>query len=159
MHASFDPFLYVVNLLTMSQYLTVRMMSCQICGAVVERRCNNQKYCDECRAKPRSWQKAWLNYGSRPPETWTPQFECAVCHEIHPRRSGAQKYCDRCEPLGRSRTVAKYYRRHRRKILRRKAKYREANHARIVEAQRRYHQETKAERPTRAMLREMQKTG
>lgn len=69
-----------------------------------------------------------------------------------PRGSNNQKYCDACRQLATSNTVAAYYKRHRRRILKQKAKYRAANHERLVEAQRQYHAETKAERLTKNEL-------
>jgi hypothetical protein len=82
-------------------------------------------------------------------------FCCAICEEVVPRRSNSQKYCDDCRQLAISRQVAKYYKRNRRKILKQKARYRAENRDEINRKQRLYHQDTKAERRTRAELREI----
>jgi hypothetical protein len=98
---------------------------------------------------------ARINYKT----AWTvkrPFFLCEVCEELVPRRSNSQKYCDACRQLATSKKVAKYYRKHRNKILKNKARYRQDNRERINEAQRQYHMETKLERPSRPMLREME---
>ena len=82
-------------------------------------------------------------------------FVCAECGEPHDRRSNAQKYCDDCRRLATSKKVAKYYKKHRRRLLKEKAAYRAANRDTILVKQRQYHIDTKAERRTRAELREM----
>lgn len=94
-----------------------------------------------------------MGYGMRPPDEWVPHFACAICNGVFPRRTGSQKYCDDCRRLGISKTVARYYRRHRKDILRQKKAYRAANRDEINAKQRRYHQDTKGERLTRAELR------
>jgi hypothetical protein len=99
-----------------------------------------------------------INYKTSP-FVARPWLACAICDEVVPRRSNSQKYCDDCRQIATSRKVAKYYKKNRRRILKQKAVYREENRAEINEKQRQYHIETKAERPTRAMLREMKNTG
>ena len=97
---------------------------------------------------------ARINYKTSPfvRQGW---FICSICGEPHDRRSNAQKYCDGCRRIATSKTVAAYYKKHRREILQSKRAYREANKDRINAKQRKYHEETKGERRTRAELREM----
>jgi hypothetical protein len=130
----------------------MRTLFCDICGEPTPRRNNFQRYCRECAQKPRSWQKAYIGYGRKPPDKWIAHFACAICGEIVPRRSGPQKYCDRCRQIGTSRKVAKYYQKHKKKILRNKAKYRASNSEMIIKKQRQYHQDTKGERLTKDEL-------
>jgi hypothetical protein len=99
-----------------------------------------------------------INYKTSP-FVARPWLACAICNEVVPRRSNSQKYCDDCRQVATSRKVAEYYRKHRKDLLKKKAAYRAANRDEINEKQRQYHVETKAERPTRAMLREMKNTG
>jgi hypothetical protein len=77
---------------------------------------------------------------------------CVVCNEVVSRRSNSQKYCDDCRRLATSRTVAKYYKRHRRQILKQKRQYREEHRDERNAKQRAYHQETKNERLSRSEL-------
>lgn len=96
-----------------------------------------------------------INYKTSPTvkRKW---LACDICDAIVPRRSNSQKYCDECRQIATSRKVAEYYRRHRKKLLRKKKKWRAAHRDEINAKQRQYNIDTKAERPTRAMLREMQ---
>jgi hypothetical protein len=119
----------------------IRYLQCATCGRRAVRRTNNQKHCDECRLNP--------------PSKWRPYLCCEICEEVVPRGSNNQKYCDKCRQLGHSRTVAKYYKKHRKQILKRTAAYRAENRDVINAKQRCYHQDTKAERRTRAELREI----
>lgn len=132
-----------------------RYFACAVCAAVVPRRNNIQKYCDECNSHPRSWRRAYMGWGRKPPDEWVPHIACVICDDVVPRRTGSQKYCDDCRQIATSRKVAEYYRRHRKELLRKKKKWRAANRDAINAKQRQYHIDTKAERPTRAMLREM----
>jgi hypothetical protein len=99
-----------------------------------------------------------INYKTSPTvkRKW---FACSVCEEVVPRRSNSQKYCDDCRQIANSRKVAKYYRKNRRRILNQKRTYRDENRDEINAKQREYHQQTKAERPTRAMIREIRSAG
>jgi len=82
-------------------------------------------------------------------------FVCEICEEMYTRNSNCQKYCDGCRQLGKSRNEAAYYRRNRGHILRKRAAWRKAHREEILARQRQYHIDTKLERPTRPMLREM----
>jgi hypothetical protein len=95
-----------------------------------------------------------INYKTSP-FVKRPFLACAICEEVVPRRSNSQKYCDECRQLATSKKVAAYYKRHKKKILKQKATYRAENRDTINAKQRQYHVDTKLERPTRAMLREM----
>jgi hypothetical protein len=80
---------------------------------------------------------------------------CDVCGEVVPRRSNSQKYCDDCRQIATSRKVAKYYKKHSRRIRKQKAKYRAKNKDLINAKQREYHHSTKDVRRTKAELKEM----
>lgn len=95
-----------------------------------------------------------INYKTSP-FVARPWLACAICDEVVPRRSNSQKYCDDCRRIATSKKVAAYYKKNRRKILRQKKAYRAENRDAINEKQRQYHVDTKLERPTRPMLREM----
>lgn len=85
-------------------------------------------------------------------------FICEICQEPHDRRSNSQKYCDNCRRIATSRKVAAYYRKNRKRILKKKSAWRKENKDEINAKQRQYNTDTKLERPTRPMLREMKES-